>query len=80
MQALWGNVVRQAIELKILDKLVFSKIRERFGGRLEGVLDTDRDARPAGRLHRLGVDDLGSEVRHLGRLLVHRSQLRGPRD
>ena len=28
----------KSLKLKILDKIVFSKIRERFGGRLEGVL------------------------------------------
>jgi long-chain acyl-CoA synthetase len=28
----------KSVKLKILDKIVFSKIRERFGGRLEGVL------------------------------------------
>ena len=28
----------KSMKLKILDKIVFSKIRERFGGRLEGVL------------------------------------------
>ena len=28
----------KSVKLKVLDKIVFSKIRERFGGRLEGVL------------------------------------------
>ena len=28
----------KSVKLKLLDKIVFSKIRERFGGRLEGVL------------------------------------------